>query len=109
MTPEILLKLVYALPHTSDSYFSRTLLHAMFNLAYCAFLRVGEITKINSKTHHYLLAKHVSKGIDANGLGFVDIAIPHFKHSKSNFYNNSSYPKQQKSFTMSISSTYQFP
>lgn len=65
--------------------FSRTLLLAMFILAYCAFLRVGEITKTNSKTHHHLLAEHVSKGIDANGLGFVDIAIPHFKHSKSNF------------------------
>lgn len=85
ITPEILLKLVQALPHTTDSYFSRTLLHAMFILAYCAFLRVGEITKTNSKTHHYLLAKHVSQGIDTNGLGFVDIAIPHFKHSKSNF------------------------
>lgn len=49
------------------------------------FQWVGEITKTNSKAHLYLLAKHVSKGIDANGLGFVDIAIPHFKHSKSNF------------------------
>lgn len=85
ITPEILLKLVQALPHTTDSYFSRTLLRAMFILAYCAFLRVTEITKTKSKTHHYLLTKHVSKGIDKNGLGFVDIAIPHFKHSKSNF------------------------
>lgn len=25
------------------------------------------------------------KGIDANGIGCVEIAIPHFKHSKSNF------------------------
>lgn len=85
ITPEILLKLVQALPHTKDSYFSRTLPRAMFTLAYCAFSRVGNIIKTNTKTHHYLLAKHVSKGIDANGLRFMDIAIPHFKHSKSNF------------------------
>lgn len=76
ITPEILLKLVQALPHTTDSYFSKTLLRAMFILAYCAFFKVGEITKTNSKTHHYFLAI---------GLGFVDIAIPNFKHSKSNF------------------------
>lgn len=57
----------------------------MFISAYCAFLKVGEIIKTNSKTHHYLSAKHVSKGTDAKGLGFVDIAIPHFKHSKSTF------------------------
>lgn len=54
-------------------------------MEYCPFLRVGEITKTNSKTHHYLLAKHVSKGIDANGQGFLEITIPHFKHSKSQF------------------------
>lgn len=52
--PEILLKSVQALPHTTYSYFSRTLLRAMFILAYCAFLRVGEIAKTNSKPHHYL-------------------------------------------------------
>lgn len=85
ITPKIILKLVKTFLHTKDSYFSRTLLRALFILAYFAFLRVGEITKTNSKTHHYLLAKHFSKGIDENGLGFVDIAIPHFKHTKSNF------------------------
>jgi integrase len=84
ITPEILQKLIQALPYTADSYFSQTLLRAMFILAYCTFLRVGEITKTNSKTHHYLLAKHVSMGIDAEGLGFLDITIPHFKHSNSN-------------------------
>ncbi|XP_062602257.1 uncharacterized protein LOC134263918 [Saccostrea cucullata] len=84
ITPDILLKLVQALPYTADSYFSTILLRAMFILAYCAFLRVGEITKTNSKTHHYLLAKHVSKGNKTNGIGFLELAIPHFKHSKSN-------------------------
>jgi hypothetical protein len=44
ITPPILLQLVQALYHTTSSAFLRQLLTSMFVLAFCAFLRVGEIT-----------------------------------------------------------------
>lgn len=51
----------------------------MSTLAYCAFEMVGEISKNKrQKIHNYLSSNHVSKGIDANDLGFVEIAISHF-------------------------------
>ena len=45
ITPTILTKLVQALPFTTESHFTKSILHAMFVLAFCVFLRVGEITK----------------------------------------------------------------
>lgn len=67
------------LPPHNKFIFSRTFLHAMSTLAYCAFEMVGEISKNKrQKIHNYLLSNHVSTGIDANGLGFVELAIPHF-------------------------------
>ena len=85
ITPTILNKLVKALPFTTESLFTTAMLHAMFVLAFCAFLRVGEITKTHNKTSHYLLFGNVVCGTDATDLGFVDITLPHFKHSKSSF------------------------
>lgn len=77
----------------------------MSTLAYCAFEMVGDISKKKrQKIHNYLLSNHVSKGIDTNGLGFVEIAIPHFgilNKILQTFIN----PNHQKSITMSISST----
>lgn len=60
INPDILLKLLQLPPthtHTTDSYFARTLFRAMFILAYCVFLRVGEIIKTKSKAHHYISEK----------------------------------------------------
>ena len=44
ITPTILFQLVNALQHTTSSKFLRVLFKAMFILAFCAFLRVSEIT-----------------------------------------------------------------
>ena len=85
ITPMILTKLVQALPFTTDSHFTKCMLHAMFVLAFCAFLRVGEITKTQNKTSHYLLFGNIVSGTNTNNLGFIDITLPHFKHSKSSF------------------------
>ncbi|XP_056016344.1 uncharacterized protein LOC125673205 isoform X1 [Ostrea edulis] len=82
ITPVILGKLIQALPFTTDSIFSKTMLHAMVVLVFCAFLRVGEITKTHNKKSHYLLFRNVASGIDANNRGVIDITLPHFKHSK---------------------------
>lgn len=50
----ILGKLVNALEHTTSSSLVIALLRAMFILAFCAFLRVGEITKTGSSNQHFL-------------------------------------------------------
>ena len=60
ITPNILSKLVSALPSITTSAFSNTLFHAMYVLAFSAFLRVGEITKTACAKQHFLLAKHVT-------------------------------------------------
>ena len=85
ITPTILTKLVQALPFNTDSHFTKSMLHAILVLAFCAFLRVGESTKTQNKTSHYLLYGNVVSGNDANNLRFIDITLPHFKHSKSSF------------------------
>lgn len=83
ITPHILSKIVYALPHTTSSAFTSILLHAMYVLAYSAFLRVGEITKTGKSKQHYLLRKHLNF-IDEPLTGhFIELIIPHFKHSTS--------------------------
>lgn len=63
--------------------FIRKLLQAMFILAFCAFLRIGEITKTSSSAHHFLLFQNVTLDSLYNK-NYIDITIPHFKHSKSN-------------------------
>lgn len=58
-TPPVLHKIIEALPCTTDSKFTKTLLQAMYLLAVYAFLRVGEITKTTGSNQHYLLRKHL--------------------------------------------------
>lgn len=84
ITPAILIQLVDALRHTSSSVFLRCLLRAMFILAFCAFLRVGEITKTTGSAQHFLRFEHFSIHRGVDHLQLIDINIPHFKHSKSN-------------------------
>lgn len=56
----------------------------MFILAFCAFLRIGEITKTANPTQHFLLYGNVYTGLDEHQNGYVEINIPRFKHAKSN-------------------------
>lgn len=56
----------------------------MFTLAFCAFLRVGELTKTNGASQHFLLFGNVTFGSDSPRNRYIDLNIPHFKHSKAN-------------------------
>lgn len=80
ITPDILARIVSALPFATTSAFISTLLHAMYVLAFCAFLRVGEITKTSGSKQHFLLAKQVTLNKDPLGKS-IELNIPHFKHS----------------------------
>lgn len=82
-TPLILGKLVNALEHTISSSFVRALLRAMFILAFCAFLRVGEITKTGNSNQHFLKFGDICVSQDVRVRKFIDVNIPYFKHSKS--------------------------
>jgi hypothetical protein len=52
-------------------------------VAFCAFLRVGEITKTSGSMLHYLLFKDVTFKSDTDQKQYIEINIPHFKHAKS--------------------------
>ena len=81
ITRSILKKLIEVLPHISNSTFIRTMLHAMFLLAFYAFLRIGEMTKTGSAKQHFIVAKHV-KYIRTDQLEkCIELTIPHCKHS----------------------------
>ena len=83
ITPQILQSLLNALEHTTSSLFTKLLLRAMFTIAFCAFLRVGEITKTSSPIQHFLLYGNISMSSDEQHNNFIEIKIPHFKHAKS--------------------------
>ena len=70
-----------ALQFATKSVFLQKLLKAMFVLAFCAFLWIGEITETWSSVKHFLLFGNVALG-SLNGKRFLDITIPHCKHSK---------------------------
>lgn len=84
ITPTILKKIIHALEFTTTSAFTKSLFRAMFTLAFCAFLRVGELTKTNGPSQHFLLFGNVTLGCDSTCNRYKDINIPHFKHSKAN-------------------------
>lgn len=83
ITPPVLQKIIEALPHTTDSRFTKTLLQAMFLLAFYAFLRVGEITKTSGANQHYLLRKHLKLVCTPQTEDYLELTIPHYKHSKN--------------------------
>lgn len=83
VTPNILKSLLLALEHTTSSFFTKIMLKAMFLVAFCAFLRIGEITKTSASTQHYLLFGNVSFKLDTQHMQYIEINIPHFKHAKS--------------------------
>lgn len=83
ITPPVLLKIIEALPCTTDSNFTKSLLQAMYLLAFYAFLRVGEITKTTGSNQHYLLRKHLKFVCNTQGEDYLELTIPHYKHSKN--------------------------
>lgn len=50
-------------------------------LAFYAFLRVGEITKTSGSNHHYLLRKHLKFVCNPQREDYLELTIPHYKHS----------------------------
>lgn len=85
ISPAILIQLVKALQHTSSSAFLRCLLRVMFIVAFCAFLRVGEITKTTGSAQHLLRFEHISIHMGVDHLQLIDVYITHFKHSSLTF------------------------
>ena len=83
ITPTILTQLVNALQHTISSNLLRILFKAMYILAFCAFLRVSEITKTPGSIQHFLQFQNISIQVHHNQL-IIEINIPHLKHSQSN-------------------------
>lgn len=55
----------------------------MYLLAFYAFLRVGEITKTTGSNQHYLLRKHLKFVCNTQGEDYLELTIPHYKHSKN--------------------------
>lgn len=82
ITPSILTHITNALQFTTKSVFLQKMLKAIFVLAFCAFLRIGEITKTKSSIHvqHFLLFGNVALW-SLDGKTFLDMTIPHFEHS----------------------------
>lgn len=86
VTIEVLAQLIQSLQHTTSSYFVRSLLKAMYLLAFYAFLRVGEFT--NSITtlkrdDPILSVDDICFQYTNNVLSGVEIRFTHFKHSKN--------------------------
>ena len=52
-------------------------------ITFCAFLRIGEITKRSCPIQHFLLYGNVSMSSDEQHNNFIEIKIPHFEHAKS--------------------------
>ncbi|XP_062617236.1 uncharacterized protein LOC134278946 isoform X2 [Saccostrea cucullata] len=81
ITRPILTKLIHVLPLITNSAFIRIMLHAMFLLAFYAFLRIGELTKTGSVKQHYILARHVKFITNNQSENCIELTIPHCKHS----------------------------
>ena len=86
ITPTILKSLLQGLEHTTSSFFTKLLLRAMFLVAFCAFLRVGEITKISGTTQHYILFGNVVLKSDAHSQ-YIELAFPIQTFEISHYYN----------------------
>ena len=74
----MLQSLLNALEHTTSSVFTTFLLRAMFTLAFCALLRIGEITETLCHLQHVLLYGNVSMSSDEHHNNFIEINIPVF-------------------------------
>ena len=81
ITPSILRQITNALQFATRSVFLQTLLKAMFVLDLCAFLWIVEITETWSSVQNFMLFENVALG-SLSGKRFLDIIIPHYKHSK---------------------------
>lgn len=81
ITPSILTKLFAVLPHISNSAFFKSILQAMFLLAFYAFLRVGEMTNTGSMKQHFILVKHLKIVSEDKQDENLQLRIPQSKHS----------------------------
>lgn len=68
----------------------------MYLLAFYAFHRVGEITKTTRSNQHYLLPKLLTLVCNPQKEDYLQLTIPHYKHSKnvatSNIKQNTAQP-----------------
>ncbi|XP_078327575.1 uncharacterized protein LOC144623177 [Crassostrea virginica] len=81
--PNILRKLLNALAHTVPQYFLRTLLRALFLLAFHTFLRLGEVAvKSLQKSHLVLQRQDVIFEYDGPRLASVQIIMQEHKTNK---------------------------
>lgn len=55
----------------------------MYLLALYVFLRVGEITKTTGSNQHSLLRKHLTFVCNTQREDYLELTIPHYKHSKN--------------------------
>lgn len=79
--PTLLSKIILSLPHVINSAFIKGLLHAMYVLAFSAFLRVGEIAKTGKLNQHFLLVNYINITASPNQENSIDLTISHCKHS----------------------------
>lgn len=73
--------MIVSLPHVINSAFIKGLLHAMYVLAFSAFLRVGEIAKTGKLDQHFLLVNYINITASPNQENSIDLIISHCKHS----------------------------
>lgn len=81
ITPSILKALIQSLDHCGSSNFIKTLLKAMYLLAFHAFLRIGEITQTDQKVQNNLTF-HAVKFLFANSSDpyAFELDFEKFKH-----------------------------
>jgi site-specific recombinase XerD len=75
ITPEMLTRICASLPHVSNSAYDCALFRCMFQIAFAAMLRIGEITSGNQSNHNIQL-QNVSLSADT-----LSLTLLTFKHS----------------------------
>ena len=77
ITPQILIKLCDALSKMNYSHYQKTMLKAIFTLAFFAFLRLGELAVPSSKKHAYVVQM---QDVDVLPFG-LHLRMHSYKHS----------------------------
>lgn len=81
ITPKILFQLIRALKFTVCGKYNKRLLAAMFTLSFFAFLRVGEITAMSTRSGHKNLIQLSNLSKDEKQKEFMTLTLQHFKHN----------------------------
>lgn len=82
ITSDMLEKLVASVEKTCTGLFIRTLIRAMFLLAFHAFLRVGELTNNKGKPPTLSYSDITFKDFQSGQPALLEVQISNFKHSK---------------------------